>query len=111
MEQMTKKCVFCQGPVNPHDLGSWKQVVGWVGGPRKDGMTLRQDTGLYAHDHCVQKHKDGQAVDQPDIFEAGDGEPVTQERMDRIVADAFEVLDEYHARVCVGQNDGRCKCP
>lgn len=108
---MTKNCVFCQGPLNPHDLGIWKQVVGWVGGPRKDSMTLRQDTGLYAHDGCIQKSKDGQTADQPDIFEAGDAEPVDQERMDKIVADAFEVLDEYHNRVCIGQNDGRCKCP
>jgi hypothetical protein len=86
-------------------------------------MRLRQDTGLYAHDHCVQKSQDGQPIDQPDLF--GEDKvrtvdiPVTddveeligQDRINKAVEDAFEVLDEYHARVCVGQNNGRCKCP
>lgn len=63
------KCFFCPKPVNPHDLGTWKQVTGWVGGPRKDAMTLREDTGEYAHESCILKAKAGQTPDQPDLFE------------------------------------------
>ena len=66
---MTVKCFFCKGPVNPHDLGTWKQVTGWVGGSRKDSMTMREDSGEYAHDKCVNKARSGQAADQPDMFE------------------------------------------
>lgn len=112
-EGMTKNCALCQGPVNPHDLGTWKQVIGWVHGPRKDSMTLRQDTGLYAHEACIQKARAGQPQDQPDLFE----EPKRREVIDIPVTDepsideAFEILDEYHNRVCIGENDGRCKCP
>lgn len=38
-------------------------------------MTLREDTGDYAHQHCVDKAKKGQAVDQPDLF--GDDPGIT----------------------------------
>ena len=65
---MTVRCFFCGGPVNPHDLGTWKQVTGWVGGARKDSMTMRDDTGEYAHDKCVNKARAGQPADQPDMF-------------------------------------------
>ena len=64
---MSKPCVMCGGPVNPHDMGTWKEVVGWVGGPRKDSMRLRKDTERYAHNHCVEKLASGQAIDQPEI--------------------------------------------
>lgn len=64
----SEACYFCSGPVNPHDASTWKQVAGWVHGPRKDSMTLREDTGKYAHAHCVEKAKAGQAADQPDLF-------------------------------------------
>jgi hypothetical protein len=70
---MSETCAFCGGPVNPHDLQTWKQVTGWVGGPRKDGMTLRLDSGQYAHDHCVRKARDGQSPDQGDLFGEDDG--------------------------------------
>lgn len=67
---MSEDCALgCGKPVNPHDIGSWKQVTGWVGGPRKDSMRLREDTGKYAHNHCVQKLQEGQAVDQPSLFD------------------------------------------
>lgn len=65
---MSVNCFFCKGPVNPHDLGTWKRVSGWVGGPRKDAMTLREDTGDFAHEACVGKARAGQTSDQPDIF-------------------------------------------
>lgn len=73
---MTVNCFFCNGPVNPHDLGTWKQVAGWVGGPRKDSMTMREDTGVYAHDKCVHKAQAGQSADQPDLF--GEEKPDTR---------------------------------
>lgn len=65
-------CGFCGWPVFPNDHKTWKQVTGWVGGPRKDSMRLRTDTGFYAHDECVAKQQDGQAVDQPEL---GDDQP------------------------------------
>lgn len=59
----------CGNPVNPHDAGTWKKVTGYVGGPKKDSMRLREDTGEFAHDHCVAKLIEGQAVDQPSMFD------------------------------------------
>ena len=59
----------CGKPVNPHDLGVWKEVTGFVGGPKKDSMRLRIDTGRFAHDACVQKANMGQAPDQPAMDE------------------------------------------
>lgn len=69
MITMSEDCTLCGKPLNPHDLGTWKEVTGWVGGPRKDSMRLREDTGRYAHDACVAKLQAGQAIDQPSIFE------------------------------------------
>jgi hypothetical protein len=67
---MAEDCALgCGQPLNPHDSGVWKQVVGWVGGPRKDSMVLRSDTGKYAHGTCIDKARAGQSVDQPDIFD------------------------------------------
>lgn len=65
---MSKPCYFCGESVNPFDVSTWKQVIGWVHGKRKDGMTLREDTENVAHDHCVTKARAGQSVDQPDLF-------------------------------------------
>jgi hypothetical protein len=61
-------CPFCSEVVNKHDPSTWKAVTGWVGGPKKDSMRLRKDTGYYAHDRCVQRLQSGQAADQPDLF-------------------------------------------
>lgn len=63
-------CAFCHNPVNPHDIGTWKKVSGWVHGPKRDSMTMREDTGEYAHTHCILKAKAGQPVDQQEMFEA-----------------------------------------
>lgn len=52
--------MFCGKPVNPYDASTWKEVAGFVGGPRKDSMRLRQDTGRFAHNHCVQLKAQGQ---------------------------------------------------
>lgn len=65
---MSEICYFCGNPLNPFDHGIWKQVVGWVGGPRKDSMTLREDTKRYAHDGCIEKLKSGQSIDQPTLL-------------------------------------------
>jgi hypothetical protein len=66
---MTIECALgCGKPLNPHDLGVWKEVTGFVGGPKKDSMALRTDTGRFAHDSCVHKAKQGQAPDQPSLL-------------------------------------------
>lgn len=59
----------CGKPVNPYDNGVWKEVTGFVGGPKKDSMRLRTDTGRFAHDACVHKASMGQAPDQPAMDE------------------------------------------
>lgn len=66
---MSEPCTLCGEPLNPYDTGVWKEVVGWVGGPRKDSMRLRHDTGRHAHDRCVAKVAAGQAPDQPGLDE------------------------------------------
>ena len=73
---MSEDCALgCGKPLNPHDVGIWKEVTGFVGGPGKDSMVLRRDTGRHAHPACIAKARAGQAVDQPDIFGT---EPVTE---------------------------------
>ena len=62
-------CPLCSNSINKDDPTNWKQVVGFVGGPKKDSMRLRQDTGILAHDACVKKLAEGQAPDQPSMFE------------------------------------------
>lgn len=62
-------CPLCHNSINKDDPTNWKQVVGFVGGPKKDSMRLRQDTGILAHDTCVKKLAEGQAPDQPSMFE------------------------------------------
>ena len=63
------RCGLCGDMIDRHDTGVWKKVTGWVGGPKKDSMRLREDTGEVAHDDCVAKLQAGQAIDQPDLFE------------------------------------------
>lgn len=62
-------CSFCGLAVDKYSPDSWKQTKGWVGGPRKDSMRLREDTGYYAHSECVLKVAQGQAVDQDSLFD------------------------------------------
>jgi hypothetical protein len=64
------RCILCKMYVDKNDPSSWKQVKGLVGGPKKDSMRLREDTGKFAHDECVKKVSYGQAADQPSIFES-----------------------------------------
>jgi len=66
---MSEDCALgCENPVNPHDLGTWKEVTGFVGGEKSDSMRLRKDTGRYAHGACVAKIMEGQSIDQPTLF-------------------------------------------
>ena len=62
-------CPFCGNRVSPTDKKVWKRVKGWVGGPRKDSMRLREDTGEYAHDACVKGVQEGHPPDQARLFE------------------------------------------
>jgi hypothetical protein len=64
VEHTPGRCLLCPNPVDKNDPKTWKQVTGFVGGPKKDSMRLRTDTGYYAHDECVEKAASGQPADQ-----------------------------------------------
>lgn len=68
-------CFFCKLPVSLDDPDLAKEVKGWVVGPRKDSMKLRQDTGEYAHRECVTSVTAGMPPEQPDLFDAIDSPP------------------------------------
>lgn len=61
-------CAFCPRPVDLHDLSTQHQITGWVSGPKKDGLTLRNYTGKVAHRACIQMQVDGVAPDQLELF-------------------------------------------
>jgi hypothetical protein len=84
------KCALCQLDIDRHSPATWKQVIGWVGGPRKDSMRLRENTGKFAHDACVAKVQKGQAIDQPDLWD----EPEEQVLVESDVSKLEELLDE-----------------
>lgn len=64
------KCVKgCGRDINPYDISTWKEVTGFVGGPKKDSMVLRSDTGRYACSPCIHREKAGQAPDQESLFD------------------------------------------
>lgn len=60
------KCAICERPIETEDF--YKEVKGWVGGPKKDSMRLREDTGRVAHADCVSILASGQDPTQPDLF-------------------------------------------
>lgn len=64
-----KQCLLCEQAIDIDDPTIWRQVTGWVHGPKRDSLTMRDDTGNVAHDECIHKLKEGQAVDQPSLFE------------------------------------------
>ena len=66
---MTTQCKLCGKDINPHDAASWKEVTGFVGGPKKDSMVLRTDTGKFACTPCIHKAKVGQAPEQTSLFD------------------------------------------
>ena len=91
------KCPLCRKPVDNNDPSSWKQVQGWVGGPRKDSMRLREDTGKYAHDYCIKKIQEGQAIDQAELWDEvvyTSGEDVPTESNAGGVDDLEDLLDD-----------------
>lgn len=101
---MSEPCFFCKGPVNPHDEGTHKQVIGWVHGKKSDSMVLREYTDLYAHDHCIQKAKSGQSIDQPDLF--GEDEVVEAVPTDKNnVQEFLDFMD--HMKGELERNTGR----
>lgn len=79
----------CGNPVNPHDIGVWKEVTGFVGGPKKDSMRLRTETGRHAHQQCVEKAQRGQAPDQPSL-----DEPVADTEPKRVRDEFYELFTE-----------------
>jgi hypothetical protein len=65
---VTKRCCLCDSrEVNPHDASTWKEVVGFVGGPKKDSMVGRHDTNRFACTPCIEKLKAGQPPDQEEL--------------------------------------------
>lgn len=64
---MTENCALCGGPCNPYDQQTWKEVTGFVGGPKKDAMRLRKDTGRHAHESCVRLASQGHDPSQPTL--------------------------------------------
>jgi hypothetical protein len=72
---METSCGLCHQLLNPDDPDNWKEVRGWVGGPKQDSMRLRSDTGELAHDTCVLAAADGQVPGASDLF-AEDSGPV-----------------------------------
>ncbi len=89
---MTTQCKLCGKDINPHDISSWKEVTGFVGGPKKDSMVLRTDTGRYACTPCIHKAKEGQAPDQESLFDEDIEETPSQKykREMQEQADAFD---------------------
>lgn len=88
----TNRCLLCNKGVDKDDPTTWKQVVGFVGGPRKDSMRLREDTGKYAHDACVKKIASGQALDQADLF--GEEQPKGKYLTKGGVVNVEDILDD-----------------
>jgi hypothetical protein len=82
-------CSLCSQPVDRYSPDAWKQVKGWVGGPRKDSMRLREDTGYYAHQECVLKLSSGQAVDQDTLFDDPEG-PFIAQPLGNIMKELFD---------------------
>ena len=66
---VSNQCPYCDNPVNKDDPLTWKGVTGWVHGPKAHAMTLRENTGLYAHDECIKKVRAGQAPDQVSLLD------------------------------------------
>ena len=65
---MAECALDCGRDVDEHADETWKEVRGFVGGPRKDSMRLREDTGRFAHAECVQRAQEGQAPGQETMF-------------------------------------------
>lgn len=62
-------CLFCRKVISAEDDTAYSQIIAWVHGPKKDGATLRAETGLKAHAECIKKAQAGQPDDQESLFE------------------------------------------
>lgn len=62
-------CSFCEQPVDIENENTYREVSSWVNGPKLDGPKLREQTGRFAHPHCVENLVAGQSVDQPELFD------------------------------------------
>lgn len=71
---MPELCNFCYEPVDRDGDSTWQQVVGWVGGPKKNGLTQSEKTGNFAHDECIKKAQAGQAPQQETLFDMPEAE-------------------------------------
>lgn len=65
----SRSCAFCTDPVDLDDPNIWREIVGWVHGPKRDGLSLRAATGQVGHDACVHKAKQGEPASTPSLFE------------------------------------------
>lgn len=66
---VTVMCYFnCGRAVMPSDQTAYRQITAWVHGKKKDGATLRVETGEVAHAECIEKAKAGQPQDQESLF-------------------------------------------
>jgi hypothetical protein len=60
MEQDYVKCFFCERPVDPHGLGTYRKVVGWTKVRAQGGtnsISLMSPPMAYAHKDCVEIRK------------------------------------------------------
>lgn len=64
-----KRCWFCLEMVTLDDPDTYRQVTSWVNGPKLDGPVMREQSGLVAHKKCVDNLVNGQAPDQPGLFD------------------------------------------
>jgi len=49
-------CFFCKGIVDPDERSTYRSVKGWEGKRKRGGanaITLREETGEYAHAACI----------------------------------------------------------
>jgi hypothetical protein len=66
------RCSFCGTKVDPKDKSTYAEIRSYVHGEKKDSAVLRNYTGRYAHEACVNNLKSGIAPDQPNLNSAMD---------------------------------------
>lgn len=66
---MEELCNFCYESIDRSDPSSWREVRGWVHGPKQNGLTLSEKVDNFAHDRCVRKAQAGQDPNQEALFE------------------------------------------
>lgn len=61
-------CPFCEEAVSVDADDVYSEYSVWVHGPKKDGATMREPTGRYAHQRCIDLLKEGQSPDNEVLF-------------------------------------------